>query len=205
MKRMFLLSALLVFFLMPFYEARGAWEAGVSISEEGVTGFHLSIGEYYNISVAEVEIVSRRSVSDEELSVVFFLASRAGVSNAKIIDLRLKGLSWMEITIRLGLGADIYYVPVKRVKGPPYGKAYGFYKNKPKSEWSSITLTDVEVVDFVNLRFVSEHYGITPEEVIEMRASGKSFVGINDEVKKRGKASPVKGGEGKGKGKGKKK
>jgi hypothetical protein len=66
----------------------------------------------------------------------------------------------------------------------------------------------------VNLRFISEYHHFAPEEVIRLRADGKNFVVINDEVKK-GKAKekekgpkendkgPKENDKGKGKGKGK--
>jgi len=98
--------------------------------------------------------------------------------------------------------------------GPPYGKAYGHFKNKPKKEWKTIVLSDGDVVNLVNLKFVSEHYGRPPQEVIRLRASGKQFVTIYEEVKKererKGEKASGRGdddrGEGsKGKGKGHKK
>jgi hypothetical protein len=100
------------------------------------------------------------------------------------MDLRLSGRSWMDITLHFGLGPDIYYIPVKEVYGPPYGRAYGHYKNKHRKDWRKIRLIDSEVVDLVNLRFMSEHYGRPPEDVMRMRSSGKSFIVINDEFRR---------------------
>ncbi len=88
----------------------------------------------------------------------------------------------MDITLHFGLAPDIYYIPVKSVSGPPYGRAYGHYKNKHRKDWHKIRLVDSEVVDLVNLRFMSEHYGRPPEEVMRMRSGGKSFVMINSEL-----------------------
>ena len=157
---------------------------GVSITDDGVKSFHLAIGDYYHVPEKEIFVVRERHIPDNELPVVFFLAARAKVAPGVIIDLRLKNKSWMEITRHFGLGADVYYVPVKQVSGPPYGKAYGHFKNKNKKDWGTIRLADADIVNFVNLRFVSEHYGYSPDEVIKMRAGGKTFVNINTELKK---------------------
>jgi hypothetical protein len=89
----------------------------------------------------------------------------------------------MDITLRFGLGPDIYYVPVQRVYGPPYGNAYGHYKHKKRKDWHTIRLADDEVVNLVNLRFISERYGHPPEEVMRMRSAGRSFAAINDELR----------------------
>ena len=67
-------------------------------------------------------------------------------------------------------------------------------------------LGDDDVVNLVNLKFASEHYGYSPEKVIKMRSEGRNFVEINEEIT-RGKGQKVKekgekhGGKGKGKGK----
>ena len=178
---LFVLLAL-VWFWMP--AAKADVSLGVNITDDGVKSFHLAIGDYYHVPEKEIVVVRERHIPDNELPVVFFLAARAKVAPGVIIDLRLKNKSWMEITRHFGLGADVYYVPVKQVSGPPYGKAYGHFKNKNKKDWGTIRLADADIVNFVNLRFVSEHYGYSPDEVIKMRAGGKTFVNINTELKK---------------------
>jgi hypothetical protein len=90
----------------------------------------------------------------------------------------------MDITFHFGLTAEVFYVPLKGKPGPPYGKAWGHYKNKKKNKWAQIRLTDADIVNFVNLKFISEKYGYAPEEVVKMRAKGQSFVSINAKVKK---------------------
>ena len=187
--------------------AQAQVSTGISIGKEGVQGFYFAIGEYYHLPEKEVIVVHERRVPDEELPVVFFIAREAHVALSVIIDLRLSGKSWWEITVHYGLSPEIFYVPVEVVPGPPYGKAYGYYKKKPRKEWKSIVLSDVDVVNFVNLRFMTEHYGYRPEEVIRMRSAGKSFVVIHDEVikGKAGKGEKHGAGKGKGKGKGRKK
>jgi len=167
-------------------EAMGAEvNVGVSIGEKGLKGFYLAVGEYYRVPEREVIVIKQRRIPDEEIPVVFFIAARARVSPAAIIDLRLGGRTWMEIAFHFGLRPDIFYVPVTgEVKGPPYGKAYGHFKNRPKKESGKIMLRDDDVINLVNLKFISEHYGYKPEEVIKMRSEGKNFVAINEEIKR---------------------
>jgi len=127
--------------------------------------------------------VKKRGMPDDDLPVVYFLARRAGVQPAVIIDLRLDGKSWMDISLHYGLTADVFYIDVKEDPGPPYGKAYGYFKNKPRKEWKNIRLSDSDIVNFVNLGFISSYYGYSPNEVIKMRSNGESFVKINGKVK----------------------
>jgi hypothetical protein len=180
------LNVLLALFALAFLvpQSRAEVQAGVSIGEDGIQGFYLAIGEFYRAPEKEVVLVRERHVPDDEVPVVFFIARHANTSPQAVIKLRLGGKSWMEISAHFGITADLYYVPVKHDPGPPYGKAYGHYKNKNKSDWKKIVLSDADIVNFVNLRFVSEHYGYSPDEVMKMRGNGKSFVEINGRAKK---------------------
>ena len=119
----------------------------------------------------------------------------------------------MQISAVYGITAEAFYVPIKGDAGPPSGNAYGHFKKTKKHEWYKIQLSDADVVNFVNLRFMSEHYGYSPNDVIKMRAGGKNFKQINHHVKaknqkakkahkKAAKAKEKKKGKGKGKGKG---
>ena len=104
-------------------------------------------------------------------------------------------MSWLDITLRLRLSPEIFFLPgaMDRV-GPPYGNAYGYYWKRGRAgDWGGLVLTDREVIDLVNLRFMSEYHGLGPDAVIAMRGRHKSFVLVHDEIG-RGKD---KGGPGK--------
>ncbi len=163
--------------------ARAQVTAGVKIDQDGLKGFYLAVGDHFKVAAEKVETVREERIADDELPVVFFLAARAGVSPDVIIKLRHSGKSWMEITTDFGLNAGIFYVPVTSDPGPPYGKAYGHFRNRERSDWGHIWLSDDDVVNFVNLRFISEHYDYSPDEVIKMRQNGDDFVNINAKVK----------------------
>ena len=164
--------------------ANAGFDFGISVGDEGVEGFYLSVGDYYKVPQKEVLVIRERKIPDEEIPVVLFLAKRAQVAPRSIIDLRISGKSWMEISIHFGLTPDIFYVPVKEVKGPPYGKAYGHFKKRSNNDWKSVTLGDDDVINLVNLKFNSEYYNCSPEEIIRMREKGEDFVKINNNMKK---------------------
>ncbi len=168
-------------------------DVSLSADEQGIKEFHLAIGNHFESSEKEVLIVKERGIPDDDLPVVFFLARNAGVEPGVIIELRLGGKSWMDISLKYGLGAAIYYVEVKGDPGPPYGKAYGHFKKKNRKEWNAIRLVDSDIVNLVNLKFISEHYGYSADEVIKMRSSGDSFAKINGKIKQaKGKAKADK-------------
>lgn len=215
MKRIHALIIALLFFLPAAPTAAQNVSAGVSIADGALNSFYLAVGDYYRVPEPRVVHVKKHyRMRDDELPVVFFLASRAHVEPEAIMDLRFRqGMSWLNITFHYGLTPEIYYVPVERV-GPPYGKAYGHYK-KHKHDYRKVVLVDEDVVNLVNLRFISDYHGVAPEAVMDMRGRGSQFVSINDDCRKRkegyrgddnggkGQEKQTSGGKGKGKGKGK--
>jgi len=116
------LFLILICSLVGFAEA--GIDFGISIGDDGLEGFYLSVGDYYKVPQREVLIIKERKVPDDEIPVVLFIAKRANVTPQAIINLRIDGKSWMDITLHFGLTPEIFYVPVKEVNGPPYGKAY---------------------------------------------------------------------------------
>jgi hypothetical protein len=187
----------------------GQVDVGVSVSDGRLQSFHLAVGDHYRVAPdAVIGIRTRGRLLDEELPVVYFLAARAQIGPQVIVDLRLGKRSWLDIAVHFGLSPEIFFVPVHmETIGPPYGNAYGYYRKYGRSgDWRKFAVTDREVIDLVNLRFMSEYHGLPPDEVIAMRGHQKSFVGVHDELgKKTGKAKGSAGKPPKSEQKGKKK
>ncbi|MES2200626.1 MAG: hypothetical protein V4498_00080 [candidate division FCPU426 bacterium] len=148
---------------------------GLSASNQGVDGFYLNVGQYYGVPTERVTYVRERRIPDDEIPVVFFLAREARVSPEIIIEQRLGGRTWMDISLGFHLSPAIFYVPYQGDPGPPYGRAYGYYRHHNRAQWGTIRLADDDVVNMVNLRFMHDHYGYSPREVMSMRAKGGSF------------------------------
>ncbi|MDI6801273.1 MAG: hypothetical protein QMD01_04360 [Thermodesulfovibrionales bacterium] len=183
---LFTLVAIFIGAIIPQADATNV-NIGVSIGDESLKGFYFALEDYYRVPYREVIVIKERGIPHEEIPVVLSIAGRVRVAPSLIIDMRLRGRTWMDIVLHFGLSPEIFYVPVRVIPGPPYGKAYGYYKKWPKHEWKKIVLADDDIVNMVNLKFVSEHYGYSPDEVIKMRGKGKNFVEINDEIRKKKK------------------
>ncbi len=147
-----------------------------------VGDFHVAVANYYQVPQREVVVIHERRVRDEEIPVVLFIAQHAHVAPATIADLRMRGLSWWDISVRYGIGPEVYYVPVAVVPGPPYGKAWGHYKKKPRKQWNTIVLADDDVVNLVQVRFISDYYRIPPERVFEVHGHHPDIIAVNYEV-----------------------
>lgn len=178
----------------------GQVDLGISISDGKLRSFYLAVGDHYRIPPRQVvDYRTRYRLLDEELPVVFFMAARASVGPQAVIDLRLRKMSWLDIGLHFGLSPEIFFVPVAMERiGPPYGNAYGYYRKYGRAgDWRKVVLSDREVIDLVNLRFMSEYHGLAPDTVISLRARQKSYVSIHDEIGKgRGRNAPGKGTKG---------
>jgi hypothetical protein len=182
MKKRFLILTLFLplFFVTAAPAGEPSWNFGISAGPEGLSGFHLSIGNHYQVPEREIVVVRERGIPEEELPVVFFLAKNARVAPQVVMDLRLHHRSWDDITMHLGLSPEIFYVPVKG--GPPHGHAYGHYKKHQKGGWAKVHLSDAEIVNQVNLNFLSRQYGYDPAQIMKMRDHGTSFVNIENKI-----------------------
>ena len=151
-----------------------------------VSDFQMAVSNYFKVPAHDVAVIRDRRIRDEDLPVVLFIAQRASLAPATVVDLRLRGYSWLDISVRYQLGPDVYYVPVAGVPGPPYTNAYNAYQ-KPRSQWNTIVLADADIVNLVNLRFLSEHYRVSPQRVMELRGRSGDFLAVEREVAGRGR------------------
>jgi hypothetical protein len=138
-------------------------QAGAVFSGDGLRSFYFAVGKYYQVPDREVVVVRERALPPDEVPVVFYIAQQARVEPAVILDLRRRGLSWADVALHLRLEPDIYYFR----GGPPYGKAYGYWKKHPPR--------DAEVIDAVNVHFLSDYHRVSPDVVRAERSRGPSY------------------------------
>jgi hypothetical protein len=182
--------------------AVGQWNVGISGGKDGIEDFNVSIGQHYEVPEREVVVIRDRGLDEEEVPVVFHVARYAHVPPREVADLRCRGMSWMDITDHYRLSPEIYYVPVREEwDGARHGNRYGWYKNhRGPREWRRMRFADRDVVDQVNMKFISERYRCAPERVMRARAAGRRFVAIEQELRHEGRGrdddGPRRGGRG---------
>lgn len=180
---------------------------GISADEDGLKSFHLALSEHFQVDYNTIDKTRKEIKNDEELAVVYFIAERARIHPRVVISLRRQGKSWQQITTELGFTAGIFYVEMEN-PSPPYGKALGHFKHQKKNQWHKVHLTDTEIINLVNLQFVSQYNGMKPDNVAKLRSTGNTFMAINQHIKNEKKAKSVAqsdNGNGQDKGKGKNK
>ncbi|HTC22457.1 MAG TPA: hypothetical protein VK859_16500 [bacterium] len=155
--------------------------AGTAMALEN--NFHLAVMDYFRVSEQQVTDAEQSGISDEELPVVFFMAQRTNLGPEAVTTVHSSGLNWMQVAFHFRLNPWIFYtfLPGDAAAHTPFEKACGEYKNPN----NNINLTDKDMVNLVDLKFLSEYYGRDPKEIVQRRSSGKTFQEINDDYWRR--------------------
>ena len=114
-------------------------------------------------------LIHRCARPEDDYPAVLFLAQASGRPPGAILDLRLRGMSWADILFTLQIRPSVLFVGLDRDPGPPYGKAWGHWRNHPRGR---LTIADRDFVDLVKLQITTRHYRVSPYTVIAERRKG---------------------------------
>ena len=189
---------------------------GVAAKIDDRTDLYFSISSrYFGRDQDTVTTWGARYHDPDDLAVVLFISKHSGKSLDELYALRQqRGLTWWEISVRYGVTPEIWFVPVQRDPGPPYGKAYGHWKNHKHDREANVVLTDADLRNLIAVRMVHEYYGVPVDVAMEWRSGGRDLRALmTDEYEKRhgkpyGASSVATGNDtnsGKGQGQGHKK
>ncbi len=154
--------------------------AQASPAREGYFG---AVSEHFRVSLEEVRILGEWRLSPDEIPVVLFVASRAGVSPDAVANLRGDGQSWDAVTRRFGLGPVDFHIPfTEGVSQGLLARAYDEFGDRPRSTWNTIRLRDQEIVALVNIHFLSVQMRVSPERILEAVERTKTFVGAHRDL-----------------------
>ncbi len=129
--------------------------------------------EYYGCPHAWIDTCYGFGWHDDDVAVALFLAYHAHVDINIVIGHRRSGCSWWDVTLRLNLSPMVFHVdiPSHVHVGPPYGKAYGYFrKHDPK-----YVFIDADCHNLVHLHVHHKYYGRDPMLIIQERESGKGW------------------------------
>jgi len=154
--------------------------ASVQIGDDTEVYFAIS-SRYYDRDEQDVRRWHRKCADPDDLAVALFIARHGRRSPDSVLTLRAEGLSWWEISLRLGVPAEVWFVPVKGDPGPPYGKAYGHWKKHGKNKPARMAISDGDARNLVAVRLLHDYYGVSAEIAMAWRSSGKALEDISAE------------------------
>jgi hypothetical protein len=151
---------------------------GAAVALDDDTQIFLRVSSrHFDADHGRMEAVHHRLGRPEDAAVAFFIARHAGVAVNLVLKKRDKGLSWYRIALKLGVHPDVFFVPLRRHPGPPYGNAYGHWKKHKHAErHDAWKLHDDDIRELVTLRIASDYYRLSPDEVVRRRGSRTGVV-----------------------------
>lgn len=147
-----------------------------------------------------VSLIKRCPSPVDDFPVILLLARSGRRSPEDILRLRLDYLSWSDIMFRLNISPSGLFRGINRDPGPPYGKAWGYWKKHPRER---LVIRDRDVVGLAKLQVASARHRVSPYTLIAERNKGVSYERYVAE-KNRGKypkSKSAKGGSKSGHGK----
>jgi hypothetical protein len=171
-----------------------AFSASTPIGDDGRLFVSIS-SQYFDRDVRVVDNWGRRFSDPDDLAVFLHICSHTRTSPEIIFSYRKQGMTWFDIGMRLNVPVDTWFVPVKGDPGPPYGKAYGYWR-KHKSDRSPFKLNDRQCRDLIAVRMASSYYRVPVQTAMDWRRHGTD---VSDIMNREYRTRHGKGG-GKGKG-----
>jgi hypothetical protein len=150
-----------------FYDA----SLGLKISDDARFFLNMT-NRYYGSQQQSVPVLERCPNPDLDFPVVMFLAQVSGKRADAVLSLRRKGISWSEVMVRLQVPPDRLFTGLDRDPGPPYGHAWGHYKQGRGEEKSRFDADDRTVQDLVRLQIASGALRVSPYSIVSERQRG---------------------------------
>jgi hypothetical protein len=166
--------------LMSAPAARGASGYDFLFSTDHVTNdsqyfLNLAVSRYGASRAVLEPVLPRMQSLDRDLPTALFLADASGKAIDVIVGMRTSGLSWSAAFEKCGVGPDVLFAGLVRDPGPPYGKAWGYWKKNPTGR----QYANRDITDLAQLQIGSRLTGVPVLEVASFRGSGtkvKTFV-----------------------------
>ena len=117
-----------------------------------------------------VSLVKRCPVPEDDYPVIMLLARASKRPTDEILRLRLDYLTWSDIMFRLNVSPSVLFVGIDRDPGPPYGKAWGYWKKHPRGE--RFVVRDRDVVGLAKLQIACRYHHVSPYTIVAERNKG---------------------------------
>jgi hypothetical protein len=111
---------------------------------------------------------------EDDFPVIAFLAYHSHRSPSFVLNLRREGYGWSDIFFQLNVQPSVLFVGIDRDPGPPYGKAWGYWKKhyRPGTR-TRYRIPDRDIVGLVKVQTASRHFGASPFAIIDAQRDGR--------------------------------
>jgi hypothetical protein len=142
--------------------------------------YYTAVSMYFQVSRDTIVDLVKLEIPDVDIPVTIFIAQENTVAPHRIAEVRIKGDSWMDIIRGRGMSPEVFYfLLVGEFDSKTYSPIFAKFDTTARSQWKHLILTDGEIQDMVNLKFIYRHYDYSVFEVMAFRDNGRDMVAIN--------------------------
>lgn len=157
-------------------------------------GFNIHIGEngvdikpdefinYYQAPPERIVWLQREKIPEEQWPLLFELARAGNVTPDRVWEIRRQQSNWNDVLGVINVPPSYFYydVPSSNRLSPPYGKAYGYYRNHPTEvvRWS-----DSDLARLASVRFITESTHRPAHEAVVLYKKHPRFILIRPQEK----------------------
>ncbi len=145
---------------------------GMNVNED--TRIFLNVTNQVWQPAAPTAIIQRCRYPEDDFPVVAFLAFQSHRDPNFILQLRAEGYPWADIFYRVHVDPGVLFVGMDRDPGPPYGRAWGYWRNHPRGgPQGRLYFSDRDVVGLVKVQTAARHFGASPYSVLDAQHQGR--------------------------------
>jgi len=166
---------------------------GMGLSDDQRVFLNVANDYFAQPPAVAMALVQRAPSPVDDFPAILLLARAGRRPPEDILRLRKEYLSYSDIMFRLNISPSALFTGIDRDPGPPYGKAWGYWKKHPRER---LVIRDRDVVGLAKLQVASARHRVSPYTLIAERNKGVTFEHFVAE-KNRGKYPKSKAAKGK--------
>lgn len=142
--------------------------------------FYSAVSQHFQVGPQQVRQLVDGGLPPEDVVVLYYIAEHSLRQPGQLLADRKAGRSWRDVAIAAGLQPESFYYPISYSRGP-FVNVYALYHQLPRDRWSwdRLQLTDGDIENLVNLRFLAAFGGRSMPDVQRLRAQGYDYVTIH--------------------------
>ena len=142
--------------------------------------FYSAVSQHFQVGPQQVRQLVDGGLPPEDVVVLYYIAEHSLRQPGQLLADRKAGRSWRDVAIAAGLQPESFYYPISYSRGP-FVNVYALYHQLPRDRWSwdRLQLTDGDIENLVNLRFLAALGGRSMPDVQRLRAQGYDYVTIH--------------------------
>lgn len=165
---------------------------GLLSAEEPQKQYLADAATYFEVEPEVINDLIKQGVVIEEIPVILLISMRTKSSATQIATVRVRGDSWPDIINGRSISTEIFYIMISgEIVSKVYAPIFAKFASDPSGKMIKVPLSEDDVINMANLRFISSQHDYSIFEVMAMRDMGKEFAKINQQISQK-KAELIK-------------